>query len=797
MTQIGTILVDRPKLVLSAISFLLAALMIVNCGGSSSETSGAPGEPGTIQTVVVERQVEVEVERVVEVEKEVLVQGETVIQTVVVEKMVEVSGETVVQTVVVEREVEVAKEVAKVVERDVSSAVPGSDQTVEVSFQPQERIIVRNADMSVQSDDPGATVDAIADLASARGGWVVNSVAQDRGSYNITIRVPAELLDAVIDEISRSVAKVESIQSDSSDFTEEFIDLSARQTTIQETVDALTELLRNANYDEVEELLEVQREITRWQTELESIDGRLRFIRQSADFSRLHVTVNLSPIPMRVEAGADVSVGLQTQRQYTARFFPPAGYDRYEISWDFGDGTPPRPAISALRTRNEDGLLSVPVVHSYNSDGFSPFVVTVNIKAFSENGLAEGEDKLWVHVFPVMFDVDAGGDIDVGVHERRQYSASFDPPDGYDDFEITWDFGDATGTEVVRSALRTRDEEGYLSVPVVHTYDNDEFSPHVVSVKVKASSAHGIAEGSDKFWASVKPISVDVDAGDDIGVGTNVQRQYTARFVPPDGYDRFEIIWNFGDGTGPKSVYSALRTQDDASYLSAPVVHTYTDDAFSPYVVTIDVKASSDRGVAAGGDQLWAEVSELPKIEAFVSVSDWQVEENRPVTFNATFNHPETLRDLTYLWDFRDGSKIVEGKVETEDTRVEIDHAFERYRPDYYPVKFEIWGESDAGEVRETYYLEILVDPAPEVNSADFEPGETATQGLNVLVAFFTFAGTAAIWLATTSPIWLIAGAVIFFVARFAIRRRSNLRKTLFVPDAKADEPHDTAETSS
>ena len=43
MTHIGTILVDRPKLVLGAISFLLAALMIVNCGGSSSETSGAPG----------------------------------------------------------------------------------------------------------------------------------------------------------------------------------------------------------------------------------------------------------------------------------------------------------------------------------------------------------------------------------------------------------------------------------------------------------------------------------------------------------------------------------------------------------------------------------------------------------------------------------------------------------------------------------------------------------------------------------------------------------------------------------
>ena len=50
------------------------------------------------------------------VEKEVQVQGETVIQTVVVEKEVQVAGETVVQTVVVEKEVAVEVEVVKEVE---------------------------------------------------------------------------------------------------------------------------------------------------------------------------------------------------------------------------------------------------------------------------------------------------------------------------------------------------------------------------------------------------------------------------------------------------------------------------------------------------------------------------------------------------------------------------------------------------------------------------------------------------------------------------------------------------------
>ena len=229
-----------------------------------------------VQTVVVEREVMVEVERLVEVEvvkeveKEVQVEGEFILLS-------ESTGE--------------AESDSTAADQPISD---DSSQNVEISFHPQARVIVRNAEMTVQSDDPGATVDAIGDLANARGGWIVDSNANDRGSYSITIRVPAEILDAVIDEISSSVAKVEKVNSTSADFTEEFIDLTARKTTVQETVNALTELLKNAEYDSVEELLEVQREITSWQTELESIDGRLRFISQSANF--LQIAGNRKPV---------------------------------------------------------------------------------------------------------------------------------------------------------------------------------------------------------------------------------------------------------------------------------------------------------------------------------------------------------------------------------------------------------------------------------------------------------------------------------------------------------------------
>ena len=125
--------------------------------------------------------------------------GQFAVQTVVVEKVVMVEKE-VMKEVVVESEMmmdEFAMEMS-----ESATAVPQQAsgkqlaQNVNISTQPQNRIIVRNADMRVEADDPIATVDSIGDLAVARGGWVVNINTIDEGGYyHITIRIPAETLD--------------------------------------------------------------------------------------------------------------------------------------------------------------------------------------------------------------------------------------------------------------------------------------------------------------------------------------------------------------------------------------------------------------------------------------------------------------------------------------------------------------------------------------------------------------------------------------------------------------------------
>ena len=103
------------SLILLAVVGVLATATALACG--STET--------VVQTVVVEKRVEVAVPQTVVVEKEVVIEGERVVETVVVEKEVIVEGETMVQTVVVEKEtvVEVEKPVVQtvVIEREVEA----------------------------------------------------------------------------------------------------------------------------------------------------------------------------------------------------------------------------------------------------------------------------------------------------------------------------------------------------------------------------------------------------------------------------------------------------------------------------------------------------------------------------------------------------------------------------------------------------------------------------------------------------------------------------------------------------
>jgi hypothetical protein len=159
----------------------------------------------------------------------------------------------------------------------------------------QERLIIRTADMSIVVTDTEDAIARIAAMANDNGGWVVGSnifqASETAKTGNITIRVPAEGFQSALDAIQALSVEVTSLNTSGQDVTEEFVDLEARLANLEATADRVRAFLDETR--NVEEALAVNAELSRLESEIEVLKGRMQYLSQSAAFST--ITVQLTP----------------------------------------------------------------------------------------------------------------------------------------------------------------------------------------------------------------------------------------------------------------------------------------------------------------------------------------------------------------------------------------------------------------------------------------------------------------------------------------------------------------------
>lgn len=170
--------------------------------------------------------------------------------------------------------------------------------------QVQERLIIREGQMSIVVEDTDESLKAIASLAAAKNGWVVDSEVFQSGnakSGSITIRIPAEEFDPIVEEVRDLALEVNSESTNSQDVTEEFVDLEARVANLEATADRVRSFLDEART--VEEALAVNAELSRLESDIESLKARMKFLSESAAFSRLTVFITPDELSRPIEVG--------------------------------------------------------------------------------------------------------------------------------------------------------------------------------------------------------------------------------------------------------------------------------------------------------------------------------------------------------------------------------------------------------------------------------------------------------------------------------------------------------------
>jgi hypothetical protein len=223
----------------------------------------------------------------------------TVLETVV--EVVE--GETV--------EVEVTREVALVVpsvEETTSNFEPaGNDSpsapgnTAANNAQPAERLIIKTGEMELEAADAAEVTEQATTIVTAAGGYIVSQRVWESNGYTYATMqygVPVDQFEQVMLAF-RQLGRVTMDVAAGQDVTDEFVDLTSRLDNLLATQQRLREFLDSAKT--VKDILEVNKELTAVEEELNIIQGRMTYLADRAAFST--ISLKISPIiPTRTPA---------------------------------------------------------------------------------------------------------------------------------------------------------------------------------------------------------------------------------------------------------------------------------------------------------------------------------------------------------------------------------------------------------------------------------------------------------------------------------------------------------------
>jgi hypothetical protein len=158
------------------------------------------------------------------------------------------------------------------------------------SISEESRIQVRGS-LSLEVQNISNAIEEIQVLVNQHNAKVTSSESGD--SYNkyanISILVPKDSFHELIEAIKNVGAKVTNENINSNDVTEEFIDIEAKLNIMKHTENRFITLLSKTS--NVEEIISVERELMRLRGEIDSLEGRIKYLSKTTDNSVLNVQI--------------------------------------------------------------------------------------------------------------------------------------------------------------------------------------------------------------------------------------------------------------------------------------------------------------------------------------------------------------------------------------------------------------------------------------------------------------------------------------------------------------------------
>lgn len=168
------------------------------------------------------------------------------------------------------------------------------------------RKIIRNANLQLETTNPTEAQQKVTAIAEAKKGFVINSTqrsgglkSRGRNSVTMKIRVPADKFQESLDEIRKVADRVVVETVTGKDVTEEFVDIEARLKTKKALEARFLEIMKSAK--NVQDALNVERQLANVRTEIERIEGRKRFLENQTSLSTIDISLKT---PVEISASS-------------------------------------------------------------------------------------------------------------------------------------------------------------------------------------------------------------------------------------------------------------------------------------------------------------------------------------------------------------------------------------------------------------------------------------------------------------------------------------------------------------
>ena len=180
------------------------------------------------------------------------------------------------------------------------AAAPAQEQwSRPFEFDPATRLIVRTGQASIEVDSLEIAMAELRRIVQRAGGFVADASVQSGRNQlrqaTLELKVPSLRFDELTEGL-QPIGRLEFVNVGAEDVSEEFVDLTARVGNGRRLEDRLVELLRTRT-GKLQDVLSVERELARVREEIERMEGRLRFLKTSAQLSTLSVSLH-EPVPI-------------------------------------------------------------------------------------------------------------------------------------------------------------------------------------------------------------------------------------------------------------------------------------------------------------------------------------------------------------------------------------------------------------------------------------------------------------------------------------------------------------------